>query len=369
MPTWGQMLQELSQLQKQTMPSAAGPVSPMDALRRKYLKRLSDHTGRAAIVYATAWLENKPNVGGQAMTVNLGDVHGFMEACSNITERELDLIITSPGGDPDAAESIMEYLRTRFDHIRAIIPVAAMSAATMMSLATDEIVMGSHSQLGPIDPQFTIQTPEGPRSSPGQAIIDQFELAKQECQNPANIGAWLPLLRGLTPGLLASCAHARDLAEQFAKASLEEHMFAGEPDAAVKAKAAAAWFSDFSKFRSHGRRVGREDARKQGLNVTNLEDDQVLQDNVLSIYHATRITFANSGAVKIVENHHGRAYIEQVSHQVVQIPNQSTPAAPAPPTVPAPAAPPGSAFGAPGGIAPAGGNRQQRRQQPKKQGR
>lgn len=117
------------------------------------------------------------------MSVNLGDLQGFMEACHQVSEKELDLIITSPGGSPDAAESIMAYLRTQFDHIRAIIPVAAMSAATMMSLAADEIVLGSHSQLGPIDPQFTVSTPEGPRFSPAQAILDQFEMGKKECQN------------------------------------------------------------------------------------------------------------------------------------------------------------------------------------------
>src|SRR5690606_32738378 len=133
----------------------------------------------------------------QALSVNPGDMHGFMETCSNISEKKLDLILSSPGGSPEAAESIMGYLRTRFEHIRVIIPVAAMSAATMMSLAADEIVMASHSQLGPIDPQFTIFTPEGPRSAPGQAIIDQFEMAKEQCKDPANIAAWLPMLRGL----------------------------------------------------------------------------------------------------------------------------------------------------------------------------
>lgn len=105
-----------------------------------------------------------------------------MEAVSNVSERKLDLILTSPGGSPEAAESIMDYLRSRFDHIRAVVPVAAMSAATMMALACDEILMGTHSQLGPIDPQLTVVTPEGPRSSPAQAILDQFGRAYIEMQ-------------------------------------------------------------------------------------------------------------------------------------------------------------------------------------------
>jgi ClpP class serine protease len=66
-----------------------------------------------------------------------------MEAVSNVEEREVDLILHSPGGSAEAAESIVEYLRTRFDRVRVIVPVAAMSAATMMALSADEIVMGS----------------------------------------------------------------------------------------------------------------------------------------------------------------------------------------------------------------------------------
>jgi hypothetical protein len=343
MPTWGKLLEELAQLQREMGRPGRAPtgVSPFDALRRKYLARMHDVSGRATIVYATSWLENKPAEAQQAMSVVLGDVHGFMEACSNVTERELDLVISSPGGDPNAAESIMDYLRTRFDHIRAIVPVAAMSAGTMMALACDEIVMGSHSQLGPIDPQITIGTPEGPRTAPAQAIIDQFELAKKQCQDPANIAAWLPLLRSLGPGLLAYCEHARELSQQFARTQLEAHMFAADDDRSAKAKVAAAWFSDFTTFRSHGRRVSRDDARAQGIKVLDLEADQDFQDAVLSTYHATRMTFNSTPAVKIVENHLGRAYIEQISQQVIQIP---VPPATTPTPSPGPAK---DAFGLP----------------------
>jgi hypothetical protein len=67
------------------------------SLRRKYLSRLARFTNRAVIVYATPYLEAKATeISGQAMSVNLGDVQGFMEACSNITESELDLIIHKP---------------------------------------------------------------------------------------------------------------------------------------------------------------------------------------------------------------------------------------------------------------------------------
>jgi len=104
---------------------------------------------------------------------------------------------TATGGDADAAKAIMRYLRdVGFDPIRSVIPIAAMSAATMMALRCDKILMGHHSQLGPIDPQFTLMTPGGPRTAPAQAILDQFDLANQECaSSPQVLAACLPILR------------------------------------------------------------------------------------------------------------------------------------------------------------------------------
>lgn len=351
MPTWGELLQELNDVQANFAEIAAQNPdvklpSEADVVRRTYLQQLEQRTGRAVIIYATAWLEQKPGLGSDLLSIQLGDLQGFMEACSNTTDqRELDLFLHSPGGSAEAADAIMAYLRTQFDHIRAVVPLAAMSAATMMALACDEIIMGDHSQLGPIDPQFTISTPEGPRSAPGQAIIDQFALAKDECKEPTNIAAWLPILRSYAPGLLAMCSHQRALAEEFAAQSLEKYMLKDEDDPKKRAEDTAAWFADFQEFRSHGRRVGRDEVEAQGLTVIRLEEDGELQDAILSVHHAIQHTFTRTPSAKLVENHHGRAWIRRHQQQQVQLPQLQilpgpAPAAPQPAAQPAPKPPP-----------------------------
>jgi hypothetical protein len=55
---------------------------------------------------------------------------------------------------------------------------------------------------GPIDPQFVINTATGPRQVAAFAILEQFELAKTECQDTAKLSAWLPMLSQYGPDFL-----------------------------------------------------------------------------------------------------------------------------------------------------------------------
>jgi len=75
-----------------------------------------------------------------------------MEVMLELTGNTIDLILHSSGGSAEATEAIVKYLRSKFEHIRVIIPYGAMSAATMLACAADEIIMGKHSFIGPIDP-------------------------------------------------------------------------------------------------------------------------------------------------------------------------------------------------------------------------
>jgi len=57
------------------------------------------------------------------------DKQAFMEAIHGVNEKQLALILHSPGGQIEAVKAIVEYLREKFDKITVIVPDAAMSAA------------------------------------------------------------------------------------------------------------------------------------------------------------------------------------------------------------------------------------------------
>lgn len=65
----------------------------------------------------------------------------------------LDLLIESRGGDIDAASKIVKILRENCAKLSAIVPFYAKSAAALIAISSDELVMCKAAELGPIDPQ------------------------------------------------------------------------------------------------------------------------------------------------------------------------------------------------------------------------
>lgn len=310
MPTWGQLIKELQEEQLRTK------QAPFDAVRRRYLDILYKKTGRNTILYASKWTQPgdaKPEM----VSITDEDVQGLMEVVYELKGKELDLIVHSPGGSPEATEAIVTYLRAKFDDIRVIVPHAAMSAATMLACAANRIMMGKHSFLGPIDPQFILQTPLGVQVVPAQAILDQFQRAQEECKNPTLLSSWLPILSQYGPALLVRCDNAIKLSRELVSAWLHTYMFDGKhpnPSSDIAEK-----LTRHGDYKSHGRHISLQAARDLGLMVDALEDDHSLQERVLSVFHATMHTFGATGAVKIIENHLGRAFVK--AQQKIVLPN------------------------------------------------
>ncbi len=311
MPTWGEILEEIQ------APAAATGRLDFDGVRRKYLRQLHELTGRDTILYSSDWLTGKPDT-----SIVLEDMQGLMSACKGLAGPGLDIILHSPGGSPDATASIVRYLRGKYTHIRVFVPLAAMSAATMWSLSADEIWMGKHSQLGPIDPQMGI----GGQYYPARAILEQFDRAKRElADDPRLLSAWLPILQAYGPSLLEQCEQAEELSKRLVREWLRRYMLPPSPSRAAKAARIAEYFANYERHKSHGMGIGRDAARDKGVVIRDLESDQGLQDAVLSVHHATMHTFQGT-AVKIIENHLGVAWVKMTQQVSIQLPFQLGPA-------------------------------------------
>ena len=82
-----------------------------------------------------------------------GTVRRVCEALNEHHGGCLSVILASPGGYACAAYGVTRELRRRFQHLTVYVPVVAKSAATILCIAADELVLGELGELGPLDPQ------------------------------------------------------------------------------------------------------------------------------------------------------------------------------------------------------------------------
>jgi hypothetical protein len=64
------------------------------------------------------------------------------------------LVIDSPGGDAKCAYQIARFIRKRCGGFTAVVPEYAKSAATLLLLGADKIIVGKNAELGPLDAQL-----------------------------------------------------------------------------------------------------------------------------------------------------------------------------------------------------------------------
>lgn len=93
--------------------------------------------------------------------MNSNDIAPFEATLRSISGAEqINLILQSPGGDATIVEKMVDMCRAHLSgskpKFRVIVPNIAKSAATVLSLGADSLLMGYCSELGPIDPQVQI---------------------------------------------------------------------------------------------------------------------------------------------------------------------------------------------------------------------
>ncbi len=118
------------------------------------------------------------------------------------------------------------------------------------------------------------------------------------------------------PSLIVQCENFIDMSKELVKNWLENWMFKDDPKSNKKAEEISTYFADYNNFKTQNRHISRESAKSKGLVIDNLEEDYNLQDLVLSVFHAATHTFSSTPAVKIIENHLGKAFIK------IQLPKQ-----------------------------------------------
>lgn len=242
--------------------------------RRKIYERIEEIRNRPLIVYTTS---NRPNAQGQ---MGQDMIPHFIKQLDTISSdcREIDILIISSGGDPIVSWRINSLLRSRFDKITVLVPYGAYSAATLLALGANDIIMHKNGNLGPIDMQIT--TPprvegEMPMHFGYEDIANYFKFIEDiGLKDQAVISDALgKLTNQLSPIDLGSAKRGSQLGLSMAEKLLSTHLADSN-----KAKLISERLN--KQYYHHGFPLDKREAKDIGLEIVEDEEIESLMWNV-----------------------------------------------------------------------------------------
>lgn len=203
----------------------------------------------------------------------------FFELLQEIgKQKRLDLFLLSPGGFADQAFNMSRWCRQYADQFNVIIPYYAKSAATLLSLGADMLLMGPSSELGPIDPQIRILDEYG-RTMQVSALSIKDALRVIEGltgDNQEKALKYMPLIEKIDLKVLGQYDRAIQSAKQYASdllhiSSLLKNKDVEESDVNDPTKKVPRYKNIAHQltegYYSHGYAIGTDKAEELGFNV------------------------------------------------------------------------------------------------------
>ncbi|MCL1791195.1 MAG: peptidase [Peptococcaceae bacterium] len=235
--------------------------------RKKLLKKIEELRGSKVMVYVShAPLDDSVLMPMYQELSHIGCID------------RLDLFLNSYGGNIDTPYKLVKMLRGFCRDLTVIVPVAAKSAASMIVLGADQIIMGPFAELGPIDP--VVRHPLYPDTwisvQAAQYSYDFFERLIDRC-SPDQVMQILSLFEKIDPWILGDYTKMLKSSHQYAESLLKDYMFKENPHLVgpLVDKMINSYFS-------HGYPITKTEAQEMGLNI--LDISQELTDIIVELF-------------------------------------------------------------------------------------
>ena len=203
---------------------------------------------------------------------------------SETETKTIDMYVYSRGGDVSVPWRIASMVREFCDEFNILIPYKAHSAATLLSLGADNIIMGRKAELGPIDPTLGRGTDAVGTQPPHEISVEDVNAFLSFIKNRANINDQTALAK--TVGLLVEQigpltlgrvdrqnSHIRLVARKLLtshKQKMEEEKLQSIIETLTE------------KIYSHGHAIGRKEAKDIGLPVDSA--DKQIEELMWTLY-------------------------------------------------------------------------------------
>lgn len=136
--------------------------------------------------------------------------------------KDLHVILSSPGGDGETALRMVRAMHSYCRRLTIIVPDMAKSAATILCLGADRILMGPSGDLGPIDPQMILSnSPSGSGMASAKEIVAAVDEAEQRVNaNPNSFALFSSLLSDVNMLMIEQARSALNRSESLMRESL-----------------------------------------------------------------------------------------------------------------------------------------------------
>jgi len=247
-----------------------GLTTSRDA-RLQIIRDLGTRLESTVLVYFTA---DSPVVGALISEDAILPIFDHLRAFGR--QESLTLFLYSNGGQMETPWKLVTMLREYCKRLQIIVPYRAYSAATMIAMGTDKILMTSKSELGPIDPALQVNPLGGKEGAalrlPDLGVEDiasylTFIRDRAKLTDQAAVSAAVAsLAEHLTPPLLGRLERVYSHIRLVARNLLNLHQ---PPFDDRKVSSIAQALTE--KIYVHGHGIGRKEARDIGLDVQDVD--------------------------------------------------------------------------------------------------
>lgn len=242
------------------------PVSPEAQRRFDLISKLQKERGSGLLCYI---LSDRRGAAAQIAEDSVRPIFDHLRALGK--RNKIDLFLYSVGGLTDIPWRIVTMIREFTEEFNILLPYKGMSAATMIALGADEIVMGPKGELGPIDPQLSIERGEGGTRVQEQISVETIMSYLRFLRERAGLtdqgalsGPLQALADKLTPQTLGEINRAHSHIRSVARKLLTARSKHSPPD---EQRIQVIVDTLAEKTYQHGHAIGRQEAEEIGLKI------------------------------------------------------------------------------------------------------
>ena len=235
----------------------------------------------------------------------------------NSSKKTLRLFLRSNGGALEAPLPIVNLIREFYDKFVVYVSEHAHSAATLISLGADEIIMGPMGSLSPVDPQ--IKFPNQKDITMGAFSVEDVAgyyqlIDKLDIPDAGRVEALRYMVEKLPPTLLGQIERVRGLIRMVA-GRLMQSTSIDETKKEMIIKRLT------EEYPSHQYQISRVEVEEMGLKVKKADDQiQVVLDDLLDEYQKMLAENEHELVVNVpdgqdtLERDYERAFLETVDY-------------------------------------------------------